>query len=648
MEEIGTRKATRKADDDFEAEEVKGEETAVAAYNEALIVPPSDPPKLSTSAPKVTYQPYYIYGYRGYDSRENIFFTEDAKIVYPLASIGIIMDPKSNKQSFFGGKALGKTNNQHDDDILCLAVSHDRKKVATGQTGVKPKLFIWNAKDNSYLGKYTLTDKTSKAIIACAFSKDGNYVAFVDQSSSHTVYVVDGKTAKLVWKKASGSPVMYAICWGSNKDFVTCGANTVKFWNVDTQEAKDGTGFSSTTMSCAAYDGKGTCHISSIAGDIFIFNGEKVVKKITPHKSKINAMMIYDNLMLTAADDCRIVITEVGSYKTISEIKSKEIPRGVDILGNLVVAGDNKGGITLYKDSTEINSWKGHHEGELWGLSIANNCIVTTGDDNKVILWDYNKCKAVKVACINEKAGQKLKDNVPGKPKMPDNQSSRAVCYNPLGKEIAFVTNNGELHIRDIDSLDKDKKVINCSKKWIECICYSPKFDMLAVGTHVNELFVYSVPGYDLKGKLSGHSTAVICIDWSTDGSYLRSLDEGFDMIFWQLPKFAKDPDGAQNTKDKDWATQSCKIGWSVLGIYPPGVDKTHVNYVAKSNDNKLVATGDDWGFVNIYNYPCGKGAKCVSLRGHSEQVPRIIFSEDGEFIFSVGGADKAIIQWKK
>jgi WD40 repeat protein len=638
----------QKADDDFEAEEVKGEETAVAAYNEALIVPPSNPPKLNSNAPKANYKPNYVYGYRGYDSRQNLFFNKEGKLVYPLAALGIIMDPKTNTQTFFGGQPLGKTSNQHDDNIICLAVSHDRKKVATGQTGTKPKLFIWDAITNAYTGKYVLTDKNSKAVVACAFSTDGAYIALVDLSPEHTVYVVDGKTGKLLWKKNSGPSIIYGICWSSGKDFVTCGTKTIKFWNMDKQQGVEGTGFDEEIMSCVAFDEKGNCHVSSTSGNVYVFNETKVVQKIKPHKSKINSMMIYDKIMITAGDDKRVLITEVGSYKTITEIKCKEIPRAADMIGNLVAVGDLNGGITLYKDGAEVDSWLGHHEGEVWGIDLIDNHIITTGDDNKVILWDYNKRKAVQVACINKKPGQKLKDNVPSKLKGPDNQSSRAVCYNPASKEVAISTSNGELHIRDIGSIDKDKKVISCSKRWIECMCYSPKGDMLAVGTHANELFVYSVPEYELKANLEGHSTPLICIDWSVDESYLRSLDEGFDLLFWQLPKFSNDAKGAENTKDMDWATQSCKVGWSVLGIYPPGVAKTHVNYAVKSRDGKLLATGDDWGFVNLYNFPCGKGAKSVSLRGHSEQVPRIVFSNDDEYIFSVGGNDKAVIQWKK
>ena len=44
---------------------------------------------------------------------------------------------------------------------------------------------------------------------------------------------------------------------------------------------------------------------------------------------------------------------------------------------------------------------------------------------------------------------------------------------------------------------------------------------------------------------------------------------------------------------------------FSLPGIWPDGADGTDVNSVDRSNGKQFVATGDDFGNVNLYRYPC-------------------------------------------
>ena len=44
---------------------------------------------------------------------------------------------------------------------------------------------------------------------------------------------------------------------------------------------------------------------------------------------------------------------------------------------------------------------------------------------------------------------------------------------------------------------------------------------------------------------------------------------------------------------------------FSLPGIWPDGADGTDVNSVDRSKGKQLVATGDDFGNVNLYRYPC-------------------------------------------
>jgi microtubule-associated protein-like 1/2 len=67
------------------------------------------------------------------------------------------------------------------------------------------------------------------------------------------------------------------------------------------------------------------------------------------------------------------------------------------------------------------------------------------------------------------------------------------------------------------------------------------------------------------------------------------------------------------------------------------------------SSDKKLLATSDDFGLLNVYRYPCmSLKHKAKSYSGHSEHVVRAIFTPEADRIFTIGGFDKAIIQWKR
>ena len=53
-----------------------------------------------------------------------------------------------------------------------------------------------------------------------------------------------------------------------------------------------------------------------------------------------------------------------------------------------------------------------------------------------------------------------------------------------------------------------------------------------------------------------------------------------------------------------EWATQSCLLSFNTIGVWPETIDGTDLNCCAKSNDQKLVATGDDFGKIKLYSYP--------------------------------------------
>jgi HELP motif/WD domain, G-beta repeat len=83
-------------------------------------------------APNTSLELKFVYGYRGWDCRNNISYADSTQeIVYHVAGVGIVFNSEKQTQIF---------NTEHDDDILCLAVHPEGHTVATGETGMHPKI----------------------------------------------------------------------------------------------------------------------------------------------------------------------------------------------------------------------------------------------------------------------------------------------------------------------------------------------------------------------------------------------------------------------------------------------------------------------------------------------------------------------------
>lgn len=71
------------------------------------------------------------------------------------------------------------------------------------------------------------------------------------------------------------------------------------------------------------------------------------------------------------------------------------------------------------------------------------------------------------------------------------------------------------------------------------------------------------------------------------------------------------------------------------------------MNGVDRNHGEDVIATGDDWGLVNLYGNPNSKGAKFKAYRGHSSHVVRVLFDQSDSYLYSIGGFDKTLMKWK-
>lgn len=146
------------------------------------------------------------------------------------------------------------------------------------------------------------------------------------------------------------------------------------------------------------------------------------------------------------------------------------------------------------------------------------------------------------------------------------------------------------------------------AKEWIECMSYNFQGTKLAVGCHDNNIYLYNcAKNYQKQDVLRGHTSFVTALDWSLDGDFIRSVCGAYDYLFFSIAEGKQMGMGASGTSDIDWVEHSVKLGWAVEGIYPSGQDCTHINTVSQCKALSVLATGDDFGLVNVYRDPVRK-----------------------------------------
>jgi WD40 repeat protein len=206
----------------------------------------------------------------------------------------------------------------------------------------------------------------------------------------------------------------------------------------------------------------------------------------------------------------------------------------------------------------------------------------------------------------------------------------------------------------------------DCSED-ISDIKFSPNCKMLAVGSHDNFIDIYSVklvfpnvtetiaPSCLLRHmkRLRGHSSYVTHLDWSLDSRLVQSTCGAGELLFWDVAAGAQLLSSQDNLEaDSQWYTLSCTLGFNVMGIWPSCSDGTDVNCIDVSLGKKLVVTGDDFGNVSLFNFPCVvKDAPRKCYGGHSSHVVGMKLLESGGrlglSLLTVGGNDCSIILWR-
>lgn len=514
------------------------------------------------------------------------------------AALGVILDHTSNTQKFFGGgmvdntaKNVANDEQAHTDDITSLSISNCRNWAASGQVGSAPSAFVWNARTGEKKQRYKLA-KGARGVNAISVSNDNKYVALVDLHDSHNVMVYDLESGALVMTDKGDTGKIFDICF-SNKpgdySFGTAGTKHIKFWNVDTRKAEKGLfgqKGEATSFACIAYDNNGVAYTGGTNSMIYVWGGRELSSTLKAHDGGfICALRWIDGKLYSGGKDGQMVITNTSTMSIEKKISFNNVLiRAIDVNAGKALVGLRDG--TIFHVDLASGSknaiMESHSDGEVWGLAPADdNHVITTADDNKIKTWNIATRKCVVTGKVSSESRKAPKGGASSLTDLPDSQCSRAVAVNPSNGHVAIGHNDGTLTIRaGATKLDQVLHTKRESQEWIETMSYSPDGRKLAVGSHDNNIYVYDANTYALLGKCNKHNSFIVSVDWSVDGTYLRSVCGAHELLFFNGETYQQDTSGASNTKAVEWATSRAKYGWLVDGIFPGGTDGTHINSV--------------------------------------------------------------------
>jgi microtubule-associated protein-like 1/2 len=87
---------------------------------------------------------------------------------------------------------------------------------------------------------------------------------------------------------------------------------------------------------------------------------------------------------------------------------------------------------------------------------------------------------------------------------------------------------------------------------------YNPSGARLAVGSHDNNIYVYTCDKIYAKfAVLKAHTSFVTGFDWSLEDnpSYIRSNCGGYELLFFNVDSKMQDKGGASSTTGTAWAS---------------------------------------------------------------------------------------------
>lgn len=592
----------------------------------------------------------YVYGYKCCVASDNIHYTSNPDVLaYPSGAVVVLLTKSCNSQSYLGAGDINEARG-HSDDIQALAINWERDLLATGDVGVNPLICIWQLDGRKLPVACISQGEGSIGVWKLAFSRDSKLILSVDVAKEQKVRIFDWQLASLLYTYSCTKGHILSCVWHPTAAQF-CTVDPVIFWSQDSSgfvrnSGKFQLGCPPTSMNAVAWLSSGNCLTAGHNGQIYVWFDHKTLKsvQVLGEEMPIFALRVVNDVVVVGGQEFFVYVLDAALQKVL-EVAVPGNPISLDWSNGTILCGTKDGVIQELQDQMRTVLMESHSAGAVWGLAIHPTdplLFVSTGDDNTIKVWDMSQRKCISTGVIEADLTASV-----GDANRPMAQQSRAVAIGSNG-QVAVGHNDGHVTVRaGLRFLNDIIAVLRDPQDWIQVLAYSPSGKWLAVGSHDNGIYVYSVyDRYDLVHKLIGRNGPVASIDWSKDEAYLNSCDVNYQVCLWHLPTDSQAPPLSSPTDDTTLATWTSAVGWPVRGLSYRSESPDFLLSVSCSPDRKTVAVGNAWGLVELYAYPNGPDARAAIYRAHSLEVVKVMWNAKGNTLLSVGGHDLAIMQW--
>lgn len=636
------------------------------------VVPPSNANsmRLISSPPDARLELERVHGYQAQRAANNARYDASGKlIVYHAAALAVVFDKSTQRQRFV---------KSHDDDIMALCAHPNGSVFASAQMGKRPKIFTWSAATGATLSCHEGFHQ--RFVAALCFSSDGKKLGSVGGDDDHSVAVYSWENGVLTASAKGERNSVASMCCGTvTGAWVTCGDKHIRFWTEQGKHltskkavfgaAKHKNGKAPAAFECVVAFGK---HVVAGAsnGDLYIFQGSnELFKIVTAHAANASALYAGATELVTGGKDAKIMVWDLD-LRPLATVDLQQLAAAAQLFcpsvrsvcasgrssrlflvgtgGSDLLEVDASGSIAM--PSVTVVT-RGHYAMEVWGLAChpTKPEYCTVGDDQTLRVWCLSKKTQLRVAKLECAAracaiAEQLDAVAVGYGGHNAQRTASKAAAAAQGKTGSIVL----LRYSDLTKLFEDRP----SKQPISEVKFSPNDAVLAVGSHDHHIYLYKLHDASCSkvtktATFAKHQSYITHLDFSSDSRTLQSTCGAYELLFSDSAS-GKHITSASSTKDTNWQTWTCVLGWPVQGIWPPCSDGTDVNAVDRNARRDLLATSDDFGLVKLYRYPCvAKNAGALEHRGHSSHVTNVRWSAGDAYVVSVGGNDRCVMEWK-